>query len=800
MHSSKSRLMTAGTLALLAYVPASPVAAQDIALEEIVVTANRREQSVLDVPYNITAATSQQLENAGVVDFSGLSQLVPGLVYNGGGIRLGGSQNGFILRGLNSSRTSTTDQPSLTVSPVSMYLDDTPIFANVHLADVNRIEVLRGPQGTLYGNGSVGGTVRVIYNEPAPTAFSAKVQAESSQTDQAGGANYSADGMINVPLASVLALRIAGGHVFEHGFVDGKNLFLRDAAGAPVLATPGDVLFSLPATHQVKDIDDSELTYARAALKLDTGPFKVTLAYLHQEESAEGQPADTRGVGAVPSAFNSAVTPGFLNDDFDAAIPPTYGEGESGVFLREPYRRKIDLESLEASYEFGFATLTSSTSYYENDSRAVSDLSGSYQVNLGVLYGGFPRLSAESARGTAEQTFAQELRLVSKSGERFDWVVGLFYQRLKNRFTTVDRIPGFSAFFEAALGFPSDERAFDYSRALTFEDRAAFGELTWHVTPKWQMTAGLRTLDQELDIATVTKLPICSVFCSNTGDPEDIEGTTVADDDNDQSDVLAKFNTSYSFTDSIVGYFTFSQGLRRGGANAVPTVGQFAQDPAFVSFDADSVDSYELGLKGNLAAAWQLTGSLFWMQWDKPILDIVTPAGGFYAAINGDEARTRGVELSLTGQLSDDWYLALGYTYTDAELTSAFTVGGFEFGAEGERLPGVPKHQATVGVDYQHAVGEQTKLFAHADGAYRDEVSTALAGTLGATSVDEFFMWNVNLGIEHDAYRVTLFVDNVANDRGVTTRLPSEAVDARHAVNWLTRPRTAGLRLSYSFE
>jgi outer membrane receptor protein involved in Fe transport len=817
MHPPKShrKLLSAGTLALLASVAARPMPAHaqtavtghapaaahpedPVILQEVIVTANRREQSVLDVPYNITAATSAQLENAGVTDFSGLTQLVPGLVYNGGGIRLGGSQNGFIMRGLNSSRTSTTDQPSLTVAPVSLYIDDTPMFANVHLADVNRVEVLRGPQGTLYGNGSVGGTLRVIYNEPDPTGFATRVQAESSQTDHAGGPNYSADGMINIPLASTLALRVSAGHVFDHGFVDGKNLFVRDSSGAPLLATPDDPIFSLPLTHVVKDLDDAQLTYARAALKYDTGPFKVTFAYLHQEESADGQPGDTRGVGTVPSAFSSAVTPGFLNDGFDAAIPPNYREAESGVFVREPYRRRIDLESLEASYDFGFATLTSSTSYYDNGSRAVSDISGSYQKNLGVFYFGFPRLTVESVRSTSERTFAQELRLVSKSGATFEWVAGLFYQDLQHRFANTDWMYGWSTFVEATTGLPfPEERAFDYTRDLKFQDKAAFGELTWHVTSRWQMTGGVRAYDQELKIATLTKLPICGAFCSNSG--VDPEGTTQGQDRRDDSDVLTKLNTSYSLSDNLVGYFTFAEGTRRGGANAVPTSGQFAQDPAFVTFDPDSVKSYEVGLKGTLAGTWDFSTSLYWTQWHKPILDIVTPLGGFFAAINGDEARTRGVELALDGRVTDTLSVSAGYAYTEAELTSAFTVGGFSFGAEGERLPGVPRHQVTLGADYLRPIGAGSTLIAHVDGAFRGEVNTALTGSLGATSVEDYWMWNANFGFAHDAYRVTLFVDNIANTRGLTTRLPPEAVDQRHAVNWLSRPRTIGLRLAYSF-
>src|SRR5580658_9746036 len=385
--------------------PADSRRASSTELEEVIVTATRRAESLFNIPYNISATTEQQLDAAGVVDFSKLQQIVPGLVYNGGGIREGGSQNGFILRGLNTDRTSTSDTPSLTVAPVSVYIDDTPVFANLHLTDIACVEVLRGPQGTLYGNGSVGGTIRFIYNEPDPSALSGQIQVDTSHTNHADGENYTLDGMINIPLADTLALRISGGHTFENGFIDAKNLFVLDASGVPVLRTPGAITTSLPVTYAEKDVDNSEQTYLHSALKYTSGPIKMLLSFHYQDESAAGESADTEGTGHVPTAFSSAVTPGFLNNGFDAAVPPNYGEYQTGIFVPQPYHRHIDLTALELTADFGFSTLTSSSSYLVNDSDAVQDLSGGYQTNLGAFYSGFPRLAVPSYRNTTENTF-----------------------------------------------------------------------------------------------------------------------------------------------------------------------------------------------------------------------------------------------------------------------------------------------------------------------------------------------------------------------------------------------------------
>lgn len=779
--------------------PTSSRSASSTNLEEIVVTATRRAESVSNIPYNISATTEQQLDAAGVVDFSKLQQVVPGLVYNGGGIREGGSQNGFILRGLNTDRTSTSDTPYLTVSPVSVYIDDTPVFANLHLTDIARVEVLRGPQGTLYGNGSVGGTIRFIYNEPDPSAFSGQIQVDTSHTNHADGENYTLDTVVNIPLAETLALRISGGHTFENGFIDAKNLFVLDSSGVPVLRTPGAITTSLPVTYSQQDVDNSEQTYLHMAMKYTTGPFKALLSFHYQDEYAAGNSADTEGVGQVPTAFSSAVTPGFLNNGFDAAIPPVYGEYQTGIFLREPLHRHIDLTALELSADLGFSTVTSSSSYLVNDSDAVQDLSGGYQTNLGFLYSGFPRLAVPSYRDTTEHTFTEEVRWVSNTSGPLNWVLGAFYQDQKQFFGQQDDVLGWSTFASALYGVPiTTNTAFEYERWMSFRDAAIFGELTWKITDRLQVTGGLRGFDQQLDISTITRLPICGAFCSNDG--TDPEGTTLGSDDSIHRRVLGKLNASYHITSDTMIYATASEGYRRGGANGVPTAGLFAQNGGFVAFGPDTVRNYELGVKGNPLHAFQFTADLFQEDWNKPQLNILTPLGAFYAAVNGNTARSRGVELSMQSQVSSNLSLSSAYTYTQAELTSAFTVAGTVFGADGTRLPGVPLNQLNLGADYRRPLNAEFSLIAHADTDFRSAVLVALPGSLGGSAVvPGFWMSNANVGLEHDAWRAILYVDNLSNTRGVTTMIPPAAEGPRQDVNWLSRPRTVGIRLRYKF-
>jgi iron complex outermembrane receptor protein len=768
-------------------------------LEEIIVTATRRAESVSNIPYNISATTEQELDAAGVVDFSKLQQIVPGLVYNGGGIREGGSQNGFILRGLNTDRTSTSDTPYLTVSPVSVYIDDTPVFANLHLTDIARVEVLRGPQGTLYGNGSLGGTIRFIYNEPDPSGFSGQIQADTSHTNHALGENYTIDGIVNIPLGDALALRISAGHTFEDGFIDAKNLFVLDSAGVPVLRTPGAITTSLPVTYSQADVDDSEETYLHAALKYTTGPFKLLLSIHYQDEYAAGESGDTEGVGHVPTAFSSAVTPGFLNNGFDAAIPPVYGEYQTGIFVSQPYHRHIDLTALELTADLGFSTVTSSSSYLVNDSDAVQDLSGGYQTLLGFLYSGFPRLTVPSYRDTTEHTFTQEVRWVSATTGPLNWVLGAFYQDQRQFFAQQDDVLGWSTFASALYGVPiTTNTAFEYDRWMRFRDAAIFGELTYNITDRLQVTGGLRGFDQQLDISTITQLPICGAACSNDG--TNPEGTTLGSEDSTHRRVLGKLNASYHVTSETMLYATASEGYRRGGANGLPTAGLFAQNAGFVSFGPDTVRNYELGVKGTPLHSFQYTADLFQEDWNRPQLNILTPLGAFYAAVNGNTARSRGVELSMESHVSSNLSLSAAYTYTQARLTSSFEVAGTTFGSDGVRLPGVPLNEVSLGADYRQPVSGALSLIAHADTAYRGAVPVALPGSLGGSAVvPGFWMSNANVGIEQDAWRAILYVDNLSNTRGITTVIPPAAEGPRQDVNWLSRPRTLGIRVRYKF-
>lgn len=768
---------------------------------DIVVTASRRQATSLSTPINISALAGDDLAKRGVSDFQDLSRAIAGLVYNSASIRDGGASS-FIIHGLNLDGVSSGgERPQATVAPVSVYVGETPAFVNLHLADIKRIEVLRGPQATLYGSASIAGTLRVLFNEPDPTKFTVDLSGDGGWTQHASGPNYGLDGAVNVPLASNLALRVAGGYTFVHGFIDAPAFYTLDPGGNPVLADPSDPVRSLPVPRSEKNINDSELGYVRAMLKYEDGPLRLLATYQHQYEHSDGPDQDSYPGGPAPTAFSSVgdvgANPPFQNDDFDNVFPHVFDEYETGSFIRQPLTRKVDLGSLEASYDFGFATLTSVTSAYETDSAAVNDSTAGYQKTLGYFYSGYPRILVPSTRDYNEKAFIQEVRLVSASDRPFTYSIGAFYMNQRSRLVSTDYNLGYTDYLNA-LGFANTgtDVGYIYDRDMRFIDLAAFAEVTYHVTPAWQVTGGVRVFKQKLDITAINALPICGAFCSQ--DFTDPLGITSATDQQKKSKALFKFNTSYEFANQMLAYFTFSQGVRRGGASGIPATGPFAEDPAFQFYQPDSVDNYEIGLKGRLGPRFDFSAAAYWVDWKDPQVNVSTPNGGFPAGVNGSSARSIGIDLEAHFRATDEISLNLTYGFNQSKLTGPIVVGGRNFGGDGAKLPGTPHHVVSVSANYDKELASGVVLNAQANLSYRSGISTSLTPRANV-DLPGFAMVGGSIGLSKDDWRVSLYGENLGDVRGVLSALSLQSTDVRGVNNRLSRPRTFGLRFAVKY-
>lgn len=795
---------------------------QTAVFEEIVVTATRREQRVQDVPFNISVLSGAELEAADVTNLVDLTRVMPGLAYADLGVRSAAVNNQLILRGLNSNAQGSINAYVETLTPagVSTYIDETPLFTNLRIVDVERVELLRGPQGTLYGAGSLGGTLRIIFNQPDVEKFAAKVDTRIGFAEDADDTNYSVDGVVNIPLAKTAALRLAAGYNKLAGFVDGRSLAV-GGKDDPQIADPGDPFGSPLATEFVEDVDDADQWYLRASLLWDVGDhLQAQFSYHHQEDNAEGFAFET-----------SSDVPGAENRTFDQ-------------FFSSPLDREVDLFALNLDIDLAFARLESSSSYTENKALNAGDLTGLALVNDifsgGFAFGGYPetngRLAGYFVTEFEERSFAQELRLVSTAKSRWRWVAGMFYQQIDREVAETVSVPGFAEYantpghpYTAVLpvppflswanliagppGFVSqaavDAEVFvDYERPLEIEDVAIFGELGYDVTDAWQITFGARAFWTENKSALIATFPLFGAIAAEDG--MDPSGLNTAEGEDRVQDQIFKVNTSYKFSDDLMAYFTWAEGFRRGGANAFPLTGFNAEDPSLLTFKPDTVTNYEAGIKGSLFGRLDFTAALYRMDWDDPQVAGTFLPSGFPAVINGEEARTQGVELQGWLQVTDGLRLTAGYSYTDAEFTEDFAIPlgpsdiapDFESTA-GSRLPGVPESMATWAFDYVRpsSIFGSSEVHLRVDGFYRSSVVTASSPTSPQFArLDGFDIWNASLTWSNEHWQVGAFVQNIGDEDGITAVLRDFAIARpEEDIAFLARPRTIGLMLGFRY-
>ena len=388
------------------------------ALEEVIVTANAREQNVTDIPYNISAIQGSEIAARQIFTESELLRSIPGVYVPAKGTRNAGIMNMITIRGLQTNTQSNGDMAYNSAPTVSTYINNTPMFANFLLKDINRVEVLRGPQGTLYGSGSLGGTIRYLMNRPNTEEFEADIEARYSQTKDSDGDNLGLDLTLNVPIGDTFAFRIGASRVDYDGFTDYDRLYVLNPDGSPAAdpcfdgdcgsTSVDDRSMGGPIYRSKEDADTVEIDYARIAMLWEpTDTLSFNLNYQTQDDE----------IGA-----RSGSTPVAADDG------TRFGDLVSGRPQLEPSERDVEMASLDIEWDLGFATLTSNTSTYDTDGVGFSDNTGFYsKVSWGGAYMVQPRPFNLATRGYSDEGTIQEFRLVSNGNESIDWTVGFFY-------------------------------------------------------------------------------------------------------------------------------------------------------------------------------------------------------------------------------------------------------------------------------------------------------------------------------------------------------------------------------------
>ena len=414
---NKRTLTVAITAALIASTQVSPALAQDQdddsndsdanSLEEVIVTATAREQSTQTIPYNISAISGTDIEAQNIIDSYELLRNIAGISVVDRGFRNQGTMNSIVIRGVNVDNGVNGDVGLSAVPTVATYVDNTPIFANFLLKDVERVEVLRGPQGTLYGSGALGGAVRYIMRKPDPSGFDAEARGSISKTDGSGGENLSGDVMLNFPIGANAAFRISGGVIDNDGVIDYVNLYQLGSNGKPVVLadngqctdnnssslSPAEVAFNNACYTSEKDADTVKIKHLRASFLWEaTDNFRLQLTYQTQDDEIGGRRSTTKGA------------------DYWGNV---YGDDDNGSTFLEPSERDVDLINLDIAWDLGFATLTSNTSDYNHDGNGWRDNTSLWVTDRSqdttftnwfeILYTGNPRAAAYVSAGYEEE-------------------------------------------------------------------------------------------------------------------------------------------------------------------------------------------------------------------------------------------------------------------------------------------------------------------------------------------------------------------------------------------------------------
>ena len=757
-----------------------------IELEKVTVTAQGREEDILAVPYNISVVSGETIEQANILDSTELLRNVPGVGVLDRGARGSSVVSAIRIRGLAVDSSALGDYGVGAAATVATYVDNTPLFANFLLSDIERVEVLRGPQGTLYGSGALGGAVRYLLRQPDLSGTSGRVSGSISSADHSGSIGKSGSFTFNQPLSDTFALRVNATINDFPGVTDYKNLYVLDNNGAPV--APDGVLSNKASYYEKKDADFVQQNYGRVSmLWKPSETVDYTLSYMAQADRFGGR----RGSSIGSDGYG---TP--------------YGDFEIGSIQLEPSERHVNLTSLEANFDLGFATLTSSTASYHHQGDIVSENTGRYASAgwLGDYYYNYPRPRAKAARSYDDEAVTQEFRLVSDQGDRFDYILGAFYQN-QDRLTAQDSfLVGIKAWADAAgATYIGNEQDLYYRQKEHFTETAFYGNLTWHATDALQFTLGMRYFTDKTRITEEQNIPIW--VNPNTHAP--LYPVEYSQDESDDSKTLFMGNVSWHFANNNQLYATISEGYRRGGTNGTPTMGNFAESPAWRSYEPDTVTNYEFGVKGGVNRL-SYNANVFYVDWKNPQLNTATTNWGFFTVQNVEKASTRGVELELSGSMDGGFGYGLGYTYTDAHLDAdAISADGvYVINYDGATLPGSPKHRFNAWGSYGIAVGRGL-LTLRGDAYSQSETENVLnkSSSLQHYTLDGFSIFNLSAGYTVDNWDVTVWIKNVGNAMAATGIYTLGYMGPDPTQNYygngskfnVAAPRTIGLTVSYSF-
>ena len=774
---------TAASEDAAAPVPQAPEAADDV----IIVTGTRRAVSLQDAPINLTALSGAELQDQRIDDVRDIAAFSPGLTIQDTGPRNTGT---IVMRGLSAS--DTADTGSNADNSLATYLGEVPLYLDFKLLDINRVEVLLGPQGTLYGLGTLAGAIRYIPNRPDPDNWSGMAHGRMYDVAHAEDPGFSVDGTINVPIVpGVIALRSTVGYYNDPGFIDYKYLVRDPGVSLPQPNNPTGFRGSIGTPQEVadnlytyKDANFEHTFTTRNQLGIFPADWlNVYLTYAYQETQTDGRQSNGGGV------FGS-------------------GRYEAPWRFLEPSDRKAHLVSAEIEADIGsFAQFVSATAYTKQNIKSSVDVTD-LLLDLDYDYELFPAFAGYTRSDVDYEQFNQEVRFVSAHGGPLSWVVGGFYNELKLNSTYFEILPGYPAY--AGIDRPDEIEYASFVDSKTTE-KAVYGELSLEPFEGLQLTAGGRYFDYKADVVGGQALPLFQPF------PE-INFRSRAGNTKDDGFVW-KFNGSYKFGEELMVYATYSKGYRIGGVNRVapcvlplPPGQNLCALPDELVFAPDEVKNVEVGMRWSLFER-RFTGSLavYHIDWSGIQLDGLTENGAIGITVNGGKAVSKGVELTFQLRPIEGLTMMGNYAYNDAHLTEGvpglIKFRGGEVDAEpGDRLPGSTKNSGALGATYTLPVGDTSDIAVNWTMTYTGNILTRVGARGFGEKLPSFVIHRASIAYSKDDWEVRLFADNLFDKYAVASvgndlsrRFVNDGVVSRYYARTVISPRRVGVEMTKKF-
>jgi outer membrane receptor protein involved in Fe transport len=751
-------------------VPQTETSRTSGVLEEVMVTADRQNAvEIQKAPIAISVVNTEELSRQGAQGYGDYVEATPSVFLQ----ESGPGQNQFVIRGMSISNFNHTTLHDRSL--VSVYLDDTPISLqgntpDLKIFDLERVEIIRGPQGTLYGASAMAGNIRFISKKPQFDRVAATAETTVSQSED-GGTDYSVRGMANLPVSDTVALRINAYQADNSGYIDNVGLNKKDANG-------------------------NRSTQARAVLRFQpSDQLTVDASHTFARLRSDGSPEVRRFVDDPSGRFDT-----------------------NNTNLAEAYNDDFNLTNVTASYDFGAAELISSSSYIDRDFDRLT--SGQYLVGRrGLGFDTIPWDQIDSRNDIQNKltTFTQEVRLQSRGDGRLKWITGAYFERTRR--AQLQDIP--TANYDALafggllpslglsssdLGTPHDDDPFFGDTDIEERQWAVFGEATYTLLPKLDVTLGARYFEHKQDFDLY--------FAGILGIDFDTFGPLSVRETLEDDDINPRLRVAYQATDDLMFFAEAAQGFRLGGTNQPLPVSCGESGP--LTFDSDRVWTYQLGGKSSwLDDRLIVNLTAYLNDWEDVQTNRVLDQCSYLYTTNGGKIRGDGLELESKAQLTQQLLFSLNASYNrteangDLRFPSQFAGGpDIIIALDGQRAPGTPEYSGSAALDYAIPVFSAATISLHASYQMREGFYAGWdTRAFNPTAVEPDFLpldRRLDLALNYlsgGAWEAGLFVRNATDEEEILSEGSSRrrAPNPDYETRTIGRGRTVGVRFRYDF-